>query len=136
MDTCTSCHFTTFNNNLQFASDLHALGRYYLDYRRLMDHWKAVLTTPMLEVDYESLVTDTEPMIRRLVEFCGVDWEPGCVQFHQTDRGIQTPSRWQVRQPIYRHAVGRWRNDEKHLAPLREILSPALASSAGQPADE
>ena len=122
LDTCTSCHFTTFNNNLQFASDLRTLGRYYLDYRRLMDHWKSVLTTPMLEVDYESLVTDTEPTIRRLVEFCGVDWEPGCAQFHQTERGILTPSRWQVRQPIYRHAVGRWRNYEKHLAPLLDIL--------------
>ena len=135
MDTCTSCHFTTFNKNLQFASDLHALGRYYLDYRRLMDHWKAELTTPMLEIDYESLVTDTEPMIRRLVEFCGVDWEPGCAQFYETERGIQTPSRWQVRQPIYRHAVGRWRNYEKHLAPLLDILSPALGSTARQPAD-
>ena len=127
LDTCTSCHFTTFNKNLQFASDLHALGRYYLDYRRLMDHWKSVLTVPMLEIDYESLVTDTEPTIRRLVEFCGVDWEPGCAQFHQTERGVLTPSRWQVRQPIYRHAVGRWRNYEKHLAPLRDVLSPADA---------
>jgi Flp pilus assembly protein TadD len=134
LDTCTSCHFTTFNNNLQFASDLRTLGRYYLDYRRLMDHWKAVLTNPILEVDYESLVTDTESMIRRLVEFCGVDWEPGCAQFQQTERGILTPSRWQVRQPIYRHAVGRWRNYEEHLAPLLDILLPALASSARQPA--
>ena len=123
LDTCTSCHFTTFNQHLQFASDLHALGRYYLDYRRLMEHWKAVLTTPILEVDYESLVTDTEPMIRRLVEFCGVDWEPGCARFQQTERGIITPSRWQVRQPIYRHAVGRWRNYEKHLGPLLDVLS-------------
>jgi tetratricopeptide (TPR) repeat protein len=132
LDTCTSCHFTTFNNNLQFASDLRTLGRYYLDYRRLMDHWKAVLTTPILEVDYEALVTDTEPAIRRLVEFCRVDWEPGCAQFYQTERGIRTPSRWQVRQPIYRHAVGRWRNYERHLAPLLDVLSPALASSARQ----
>jgi tetratricopeptide (TPR) repeat protein len=122
-DTCTSCHFTTFNANLQFASDLRALGRYYLDYRRLMDHWKDVLTVPMLEIDYESLVTDTEPTSRRLVEFCGVDWEPGCAQFHQTERGVLTPSRWQVRQPIYRHAIGRWRNYEKHLAPLLDILT-------------
>ena len=127
LDTCTSCHFTTFNQHLQFASDLRVLGRYYLDYRRLMDHWKAVLTVPMLEVDYERLVTDTEPMVRRLVEFCGVAWEPACGEFHRTERGIRTPSRWQVRQPIYRHAVGRWRNYEKHLAPLLDTLSPVLA---------
>jgi tetratricopeptide (TPR) repeat protein len=130
LDTCTSCYFTTFNRHLQFASDLRALGRYYLDYRRLMDHWKAVLRMPMLEVDYEPLVTDTELTIRRLVDFCGVDWEPGCAEFHRTERGILTPSRWQVRQPIYRHAVGRWRNYEKHLAPLLDILSTASAPAA------
>jgi hypothetical protein len=118
----TSCHFTTSNKHLQFASDLHTRGRYYLDYRRLMDHWKTVLTVPMLEIDYESLVTDTEPTISRLVQFCGVAWEPGCAQFHETARGVLTPSRWQVRQPIYRHAVGRWRNYEKHLTPLLDIL--------------
>lgn len=124
LDTCTSCYFTTFNQNLQFASDLRALGRYYLDYRRLMDHWKSVLRVPMLEVDYESLVADAEPETRRLLEFCGVEWEPACAQFHQTERSVNTPSRWQVRQPIYRHAVGRWRNYEKRLAPLIEVLSP------------
>jgi hypothetical protein len=78
----------------------------------------------MLEIDYESLVTDTEPTIRRLVEFCRVDWEPGCAQFHETERGVLTPSRWQVRQPIYRHAVGSWRHYEKQLAPLLGVLTP------------
>ena len=129
LDTCTSCHFTTFNKHLQFASDLRALGRYFLDYRRLMDHWKAALTVPILDVDYEHLVIDTEPTARRLVEFCGVDWEPACAEFYLAERGISTPSRWQVRQPIYRHAVGRWRNYEKHLAPLLDILSPVLTAS-------
>ena len=129
LDTCTSCHFTTFNKHLQFASDLRALGRYFLDYRRLMDHWKAALTVPILDVDYEHLVIDTEPTTKRLVEFCGVDWEPACAEFYLTERGISTPSRWQVRQPIYRHAVGRWRNYEKHLAPLLDILSPVLIAS-------
>jgi len=122
LDTCVSCHFTTFNINLQFASDLQTLGRYFLDYRRVMDHWKSVFATRILDVDYEALVTDTEPTIRRLLEHCGVDWEPGCAQFHQTERGIQTPSRWQVRQPIYRHAIGRWRNYEKHLGSLLDLL--------------
>ena len=129
LDTCTSCHFTTFNKHLQFASDLRALGRYFLDYRRLMDHWKAALTVPILDVDYEHLVIDTEPTTKRLVEFCGVDWEPACAEFYLAERGISTPSRWQVRQPIYRHAVGRWRNYEKHLAPLLDILSPVLTAS-------
>jgi tetratricopeptide (TPR) repeat protein len=129
LDTCVSCHFTTFNEHLQFAGDLGALGRYYLDYRRLMDHWRAVLSIPLLEVQYEQLVNNTEPVVRRLLEFCGVEWEPGCAQFYQTERGVRTPSRWQVRQPIYAHAVGRWRNYEKHLEPLLNILLPALGTS-------
>ena len=94
-----------------------------------MDHWKAALTVPILDVNYEHLVIDTEPTAKRLVEFCGVDWEPACAEFYLTERGISTPSRWQVRQPIYRHAVGRWRNYEKHLAPLLDILSPVLTAS-------
>ena len=126
LDTCVSCHFTTFNEHLQFAGDLGTLGHYYLDYRRLMDHWRAVLTIPMLEIDYEQLVSDTEPMVKRLLEYCGVEWESACAQFYRTERGIRTPSRWQVRQPIYGHAVVRWRNYEKHLAPLLDILLPAL----------
>ena len=135
LDTCLSCYFTTFNEHLQFAGELSALGRYYLDYRRLMDHWRAVLTIPLLEVDYEQVVSNTESMVRRLVEFCGLEWEPDCALFYQTERGIRTPSRWQVRQPIYSHAVGRWRNYEKHLAPLLNVLSPALASRPMQSAE-
>ena len=126
LDTCVSCHFTTFNEHLQFASDLDALGRYYLDYHRLMEHWRAVLTIPMLDVEYEQLVSNTEPMVKRLLEYCGVEWETACAQFYQTERGIRTPSRWQVRQPIYGHSVGRWRHYERHLRPLLDVLSPIL----------
>ncbi len=130
LDTCLSCYFTTFSEQLQFASDLGALGRYYLDYRRMMEHWRTVLTVPMLEVQYEELVSDSDGTVRRLLEYCGVEWEPGCTRFYETARGVRTPSRWQVRQPIYRSSVGRWRRYEQHLAPLLETLSPVLRENA------
>ncbi len=126
LDTCLSCYFTAFSEYLQFASQLDTLGRYYLDYRRLMKHWRAVLPMPMLEVEYEQLVSNTASVVRDLLRFCGVEWESGCMQFHLIARGVRTPSRWQVRQPIYGSSVGRWRNYETQLRPLLEILSPVL----------
>ncbi|MDZ7668602.1 MAG: sulfotransferase [Gammaproteobacteria bacterium] len=128
LDTCLSCYFTSFGERLLFASDLEALGHYYLDYRRLMAHWHAVLPQRILDVHYEDLVSDTEQTIRTLLDWCGLDWEQDCLQFYRTDRGIRTPSRWQVRQPIYHRSVGRWRDYEAHLQPLVEILAPALRS--------
>lgn len=122
LDTCLSCFFTTFTDSLQFASDLPSLARYYVDYRRLMAHWRSVLPVPWLELQYERLVSDTEEVIKGLLGFCGIEWEPACVQFYETRRGVRTPSRWQVRQPMYGHSVGRWRPYERQLWPLREIL--------------
>lgn len=124
LDTCLSCYFTSFGENLLFAGDLTALGRYYVDYRQLMDHWRRVLPKPPLEVQYEQLVGDTERTIRSILKFCGLDWDAACLAFYRTDRGIRTPSRWQVRQPVYGDSVGRWRHYARHLQPLREIVAP------------
>ena len=130
LDTCLSCFFTSFSESLSFASDLRALGTYYLSYRRLMDRWRAILPPEMLlEVDYERLVSHSEEVVREMLEHCGLPWESACLEFHRTERGIRTPSRWQVRQPIYPHSVGRWRNYERHLQPLREALAPVLKRS-------
>ncbi len=118
LDTCLSCYFTSFTESLQFASDLDTLGRYYLEYRRLMEHWHAVLPARPLEVEYEYLVTHTEDAVRQLLGFCGVEWEAKCIEFYNTVRGVRTPSRWQVRQPIYRNSLGRWRRYEQQLQPL------------------
>lgn len=126
LDTCVSCYFTAFNEHLQFASDLEGVGRYYSAYHRLMEHWRAVLPLPMLTMDYERVVSSTEGAVRELLEFCEVEWEPGCMEFHQTARGVRTPSRWQVRQPIYSRSVGRWRHYERHLEPLIDILGAVL----------
>ena len=126
LDNCVSCQFTGFTESLQFASDLDTLGHYYLDYRRLMDHWQSVLPKRILEVDYELVVRETRSTVEEVLKFCRLDWEDKCLAYHKTARGIQTPSRWQVRQPIYESSIGRWRNYERHLKPLQRILKPLL----------
>jgi tetratricopeptide (TPR) repeat protein len=133
LDTCLSCYFTSFSDNLLFASNQEALGHYYLDYRRMMDHWRRVLPKPMLDVEYEQLVGNTEKTVSAMLTYCRLEWEPACLQFHRTDRGIRTPSRWQVRQPIYSRSVGRWRRYERHLQPLLDVLAPVVQGDAGMP---
>ena len=126
-DTCLSCYFTSFNEELQFASDLNALARYWLDYQRLMRHWHRVLPVRILDVDYERLVNDTEATVRQMLNFCELAWEPACMHFFSIDRGVRTPSRWQVRQPIYPQSVGRWRHYERQLRPLLDVLPPVIS---------
>ena len=75
-----------------------------------MRHWQSVSPLPILEVDYEDVVADTEAQARRLIDFAGLRWEPDCLQFHSSGRSVQTLSRWQVRQPVHSRSVGRWRN--------------------------
>jgi len=122
LDNCLSCYFTSFTEQIQFANDLRTLGSYYIDYSRLMAHWNAVLPGRMLELQYESLVGATQETIRRMLDYCGLEWQDACLQFHATDRGVRTPSRWQVRQPIYSRSVQRWRRYESHLQALRDTL--------------
>jgi tetratricopeptide (TPR) repeat protein len=127
LDNCLSCYFASFAEENNFANDLAGLGRYYLDYHRLMVHWKAVLPLRIHDVQYEDLVCNTEAAIRGLLEFCELDWEDACCNFHETRREIRTPSRWQVRQPIYASSVGRWRHYQAQLEPLKESLAPLAA---------
>jgi tetratricopeptide (TPR) repeat protein len=124
-DTCVSCLFTSFNEELQFATEFEGLAHYYLEYRRLMRHWKMVLPTQVLDIDYEQVVQNTTDCAKNLISFCGVEWQDSCLEFFNSKRGVRTPSRWQVRQPIYGRSIGRWRNYEKHIRPLLEGLSGA-----------
>jgi tetratricopeptide (TPR) repeat protein len=124
VDTCLSCFSTLFAGDLPFSYDLGELGRYYRAYQRLMAHWRAVLPpNVMLDVEYEALVQDFATHARRIVSFCGLDWDPACLEFHKTSRPVQTASMAQVRQPIYRSSVGRWRPDAALLQPLLEALA-------------
>jgi hypothetical protein len=122
LDTCVSCYFSYFRG-LPFAWDLEELGRYHRSYDSLMAHWKAVLPLPVLDVSYEELVDNQEAISRRLMEFCGLDWDERCLAFHETPRPVHTASTMQVRQPIYKSSVGRWRRYEAHLQPLVRALS-------------
>ncbi len=87
-----------------------------------MDHWAAVLPRPVHEFVYETVITDFEPSVQALISFLGLEWDDRCLAYHLQDRRVSTPSRWQVRQPIYDRSVGRWRHFERHLGPLRAAL--------------
>lgn len=122
MDTCLSCYFVSFSDSFAFASDLGTLGHYYRQYARLMTHWQAILPKPVLTVQYEALVTNHESVVRELIAHCGLPWDDRCLKFYETKRMVRTPSRWQVRQPIYADSIGRWRRYERHLGPLLAAL--------------
>ena len=130
LDTCFSCYSQLFVRNLEYTYDLGELGRYYRAYEALMAHWRAILPAGvMLEVEYEALVNDFEAGARRLVEFCGLEWDARCLRFHEAAGAVQTASAVQVRQPVFRSSVGRWRHYEEYLGPLREVLE---AERSGQ----
>ena len=122
LDTCVSCFSHLFSTK-SFTSDLGTLGRYYRSYDALMAHWRAVLPPGvMLEVQYEELVADFENHARRIVEFCGMDWNPRCLAFYETKRPVRTASVAQVREPIFTRSIGRWRDYEPWLGPLLAAL--------------
>jgi tetratricopeptide (TPR) repeat protein len=116
-DTALSCWLTRFLQ-INWASDIGTIASHFREYRRLMEHWRAVLPVSMLEVSYESLVSGLEEGARRLVAFCGLPWDPACLSFYETRRGVYTASLAQVRQPVYTHSVGRWKSYADTLAPL------------------
>jgi hypothetical protein len=116
-DVAVSCWMTQFRS-IRWASDPDHLAGRCRDYRRLMEHWQAVLPVPVHEVAYERLVDDFEAEARRLVAACGLEWEPGCLKFHETRRPVRTASVTQVRQPLYRRSVARWKHYETALADL------------------
>ena len=131
VDTCLSCFSALFGADQPFAYDLGELGRYYRAYSSLMEHWRAVLPEGvMLDVQYEELVGDLEPQARRIVAHCGLEWDDACLAFHKTQRLVKTASVAQVRQPIYRSSVGRWRPDGAVLRPLLDGLGPDLAGNS------
>ncbi len=121
-DTCLSVYFQHFKTNLSYANDLEDLAAYYLEYLRLMDHWRSVLPANiLLDVPYEGLVADQENWSRRMIEFIGLPWDAACLEFHRTERSVRTASKWQVRQRISSASVGRWRHYEQSLGPLANL---------------
>jgi tetratricopeptide (TPR) repeat protein len=121
---CFSCFKQLFARGQRFTYRLEDLGHYYRDYVRLMDHWDTVLPGRVLRVNYEDMVADSEKQIRRVLEYCGLAFEEGCLRFYETERAVRTPSSEQVRQPVYSHGLEQWRNFEAHLGPLKAALGP------------
>lgn len=122
VDTCLSCYFQDFSRSHPYSYDLANLATFYKGYESVMDNWRRVLKLPILEIRYEDLVADQESVSRRMVEFCGLDWDDNCLNFHKTIRFISTASYDQVRRPIYNKSVGRWKNYQKHIGILRDAL--------------
>ena len=124
LDTCVSCFTKHFVTGHEFSYDLGVLGRFYRLYEELMRHWQTVLPPGcMLEVRYENVVNDLEGQARRLLAFCGLDWDDACLRFHEHRRTVRTASLAQVRRPIYASSIGRWRHYEKYLGPLKQALA-------------
>lgn len=119
MDSCFSCYSRLFSETMDFAYDQQALGRYYVRYRQLMQHWQQVLPPgSILDLDYEALIADPEGQARRVMNFVGLPWDPACLEFHRNPRPVKTASVAQVRRPLYASSVARWKHFARHLWPL------------------
>jgi tetratricopeptide (TPR) repeat protein len=131
------CCFSNFRQHFAHGQtwtyDLEHLGHYYSDYVRLMAHVDAVLPGRVHRVFYERMVENTEEEVRRLLDYCGLEFEPACLEFYKTERPVRTPSSEQVRKPIYRDATEEWRPYEKYLRPLKQALGPVLDAYPGTP---
>lgn len=129
LDTCLSCYFQYFTQSerLGWTYDLKMTGDYYRCYRHLMAHWHEVLPISILDVNYEQLVADPENQVRRILNHCGLRWEPACLTFYEKKRVVKTASLHQVRQPIYRDSVARWKHFARHLQPLVDGLGDVAA---------
>ena len=122
VDTCWSCFQNPLNESHTYSKDLTHLGLYYREYRRLMDHWKTVLPMQIHELNYEALTADFEAEARKVIDFIGLPWDDACLKFHEAGRTVRTFSRQQVRSPVYKSSVERWRRYEKELQPLVRAL--------------
>jgi len=127
---CFSGFKQLFARGQNFSYNLVDIGKYYRDYVELMDHWDKVLPGRVLRMQYEEVVADTENQVHRLLDYCGLPFEEGCLRFYETERAVRTASSEQVRQPIYSGAVEQWRHYLPHLDPLIEALGPAMHSYA------
>ncbi|MBI2805983.1 MAG: tetratricopeptide repeat protein [Planctomycetes bacterium] len=124
-DVSVSCWITNFKQ-IRWACDTDDLAGRIKSHLRIMDHWRRVLPVPLLEIDYEETVADIEAVARRMIDFVGLEWDPACIKFHETQRTVRTASLTQVRQPIYKGSVERWRLYEKTLGPLFRALDGAV----------
>ena len=129
MAACYAMYKTLFKDGYPFSYDLGEIGRYYVGYRRLMDHWQATMPAVIYPLSYEALVADQLGETRRLLDFCGLEWEDSCVEFHRNPQPTTTASAAQVRRPLYDSSVSQWRHYAAELAELSGLLSAAGIST-------
>ena len=122
MDVCLSVFFQSLDKSLDYANDLFDIAHYYLQYQRLMSHWRQLFGDNILDVSYESLVENLQPEITVALEFLGLEWDPACLEFHASDSRVRTASLHQVRQPLYQSSAGRWHNYAAHIGKLEGYL--------------
>lgn len=122
IDNCLSIYFQNFGRGNFFANDLKDLAKIYASCERLVETWKQRLPKPILDLPYEGVVEDPELWTRRLIEFIGLPWDERCLRFHETDRAVRTASAWQVKQPIYKRSVARWKRYGDAIQPLIDAL--------------
>jgi tetratricopeptide (TPR) repeat protein len=125
LDTCYAIYKQLFVDAYPFSYSLEELGQYYVAYHQLMEHWHTVLPGVVHTINYEELVGDIENKSRQLLDFCDLDWQPQCLKFYENKDASITASTVQVRRPVYQSSVGKWRNYEKQLQPLADILDHA-----------
>lgn len=122
LDNILSLFFVHLDPGLDYALDLEDAAHWYGQYRRLMAHWKRLYPDDILDLDYDALVAEPRPQIEALLAFCGLDWDEACLAFHEAGNVVKTASAWQVREPLYRRASGRWRHYARHLEPIRGMI--------------
>lgn len=126
IDNCLGCFKQLWAMGQNFTYSLEDLGHYYKDYHRLMQHWHKQFPGKILDIQYEAVVDDLETNVRRLLDFCDLEFEEACLNFHQTKRAVKTSSSEQVRKPIYRSALAYWKNFDEQLQPLQRILDDII----------
>ena len=132
VDNCLSCYERLFTKSLAFSYDLRELGEYYKSYLEVMQHWREVLPNDfILDMKYEQTVTEPESQIRRLLDFCKLDFEQDCLEFHNVKRTVTTASSLQVRKPMYKSSLNRWQKYGDKLRPLLDALGPELVNPNG-----
>jgi len=131
VDTCLSCYRQLFTEGNETLYDLGQIGRAYVRYRRVMEHWDRVLPGRVIRVEHEKLVADTEGQVRRLVDACKLEWDPACLRFQETAGVVRTASAAQVRLPVFLTSIGRWTRFASELEPLFHALGPYAPQQNG-----
>ncbi|WDE02097.1 tetratricopeptide repeat-containing sulfotransferase family protein [Thalassomonas actiniarum] len=126
MSTCFSCFKQLFSSGQAFSYGLENIGRYYLDYIRLMEYWHKVMPGEVLTVNYEDVVNDFERQVRQILAYCDLPFEQSCLEFYNNKRAVNTASSEQVRQPIYQTSLNAWANFDDELTTLKKVLNPLL----------